>query len=498
MKKRPDNLFEQVQEFCRQLTSFITLALICVYGFINFATAQKSKLLKIEQNKPLHFEKNILSIFQTKCLACHSKSLALGNVVLENSETILAGTPQSSIVTPRNADASKLFRVAAHLDEPFMPPPGNDIQPTPMTPEELKLLKNWIDQGALGADNDSLFTQSQVKWKSLPSTVTPIYSAAITPDSQYVACGRSNQIFLYHLISGRIVQRLVDPDLLNRTKSHTGSKTAHHDLVYSLAFSPKGNLLISGGYRTIKFWRSNRQENPNLVLDRVIGNVEDPSKIIGRVTALAFSPDGKLLATGSGESSRAGELKIWSVENAKLVKEISDPHSDTIMGLEFSPDGKFLATASTDRLAKIFDVSTSQLVHLYEGHSHHVLDVTWKADGKVLASCGADGVIKLWDTETGEQKETIEGYEKEITSLSFIGKTDQLLASSGDPTVRRGQQRLRGISTFVHTSVVSADGKTVVAGDQDGRLFIWHTPDIMPVHILRPTAVSPTIPLSSR
>ena len=214
MKKCPDNLFEQVQEFCQQLTSFITLALIFVFVFLSFATAQKSKLLEIERNKPLHFEKNILPIFQTKCLACHSKSLALGNVVLENRETILAGTPQSLIVTPGNSDASKLFRVAAHLDEPFMPPPGNDIQPTSMTSEEIKLLKTWIDQGALGADNDSLFTQSQVKWKSLPATVTPIYSAAITPDSQYVACGRSNQIFLYHLISGQIVQRLVDPNLV--------------------------------------------------------------------------------------------------------------------------------------------------------------------------------------------------------------------------------------------------------------------------------------------
>ena len=170
------------------------------------------------------------------------------------------------------------------------------------------------------------------------------------------------------------------------------------------------------------------------------------------------------------------------------MAEIPDAHIDTILGIEFSPDGRYLATASTDRFARVFEVKSRQLAKTFEGHTHHVLDVTWKADGKILATCGADGAVKLWDFETGEQKQTISGYEKEITSLSFIADSDRLLISSGDPIVRLGERRLGGVSSFVHVSAVSRDGRTVVAGDQDGRLMVWRSPGLQPLFVLEQEA----------
>ncbi len=188
---------------------------------------------------------------------------------------------------------------------------------------------------------------------------------------------------------------------------------------------------------------------------------------------MAFSPDGLLLATGSGQPSRSGEVKLWSVAQSKLVQNIEDAHSDTVLGLEFSPNGKYLASAAADRLVKVFSSADGALVRVFEGHTHYVLDVAWRADGHLLASCGADNVIKLWDFATGEQKETIGDFEKEMTSISFVGTGDILLTSSGDQLVRLGERPLRGAEDFLYTSAASADGQSIIAGGEDGILRIW-------------------------
>ena len=141
---------------------------------------------------------------------------------------------------------------------------------------------------------------------------------------------------------------------------------------------------------------------------------------MGRVGVLAWSPDGKLLATGSGDPSRRGKLKLWDADAGRLAKNIVDAHSDSVLGLEFSPDGQYLASAAADRFMKIFRVTDDALVRTFEGHTHHVLDVSWSADNQALATAGADQVIKLWDFRSRELKTTIADFGKKVTSVSFV------------------------------------------------------------------------------
>lgn len=221
--------------------------------------------------------------------------------------------------------------------------------------------------------------------------------------------------------------------------------------------------------------------NAYWTLERTIGDVNDPSRIVDRVLALDFSPDGKLIASGGGEPSRSGELKIWNVETGELVTAFNEAHSDTINAIAFSPDGGRIATCGSDRFAKIFDLAEAKLIRPLEGHTHYVLGVAWRADGRMVATSGADAVIKIWDARTGDQLRTIQGYAKEVNTIRFVGLTDQVITTSGDNAVRiknagngQGVRDLGGATDYMFSLGVSADGKTIVAGGQDGVLRVWN------------------------
>ena len=291
--------------------------------------------------------------------------------------------------------------------------------------------------------------------KSSAASEKAIRTLAFSPDSEQLATGGDDHlIHIWDSDSGQALDTLESAGAV----------------VQALIFTPGGDLLSGSDNNQTVLW----DPDPAWSLWNTIGSVDDAAQLTGRVSALAFSPDGRLLATGSGQPSRSGEVKLWDPAQGRLVRRLVDAHSDTVFGLEFSPDGKYLASASADRLVKVFDTAEGDLVRVFEGHTHHVLDVAWRADGHLLASCGADNVIKLWDFETGEQKETIRGFEKEITSISFVETGDDLLTSSGDGLVRLGERHFRGAQDFLYTSASSADGQTIIAGGQDGVLRVWH------------------------
>ena len=214
------------------------------------------------------------------------------------------------------------------------------------------------------------------------------------------------------------------------------------------------------------------------------------SPFVSRVLSLAFSPDGTVLATGGGDPSRSGEVTFWNVGPQTLIKNLTDVHSDTVYGMEFSRDGKLLVTGAADKFVKLIDIATGKPIKQFEGHTHHVLDVTMRPDAKIIASAGADNVIKIWDVETGEQQRTIQGFTKQVTSIQYLGRGaayfNQIVSCSGDKTVRFHQadngnnfRSFAGATDYMYAATAwvnelkDAD-KLVIAGGQDGTLRIWN------------------------
>ena len=204
------------------------------------------------------------------------------------------------------------------------------------------------------------------------------------------------------------------------------------------------------------------------------------SEFVDRVTALAFSPDGAILATGGGDPSRDGELKIWNWKEGALVRTISNAHSDSILTLKFSEDGQKLATGSADKFVKVFAVESGEPLASFEGHTEHVLGVDWMADGLTIASASADKSVKIWDVQDGSQKRTITGFGKQVTGLEFIGVTDNLATCCGDKIVRlyqagngRNYRNLSGAQNYLNAFDVTEDESLVIAGGHQGVVRIW-------------------------
>jgi WD40 repeat protein len=212
-----------------------------------------------------------------------------------------------------------------------------------------------------------------------------------------------------------------------------------------------------------------------------LGTGDEKSPFADRVTALDFDAGGKLLATGGGTPSRDGEVLLWEVDGANLVRKFERLHSDAVLAVDLSADGKFLATAAADRFVKLSEVSTGRLVKSFEGHTGHVLAVSMARSGRTIVSGGADNVVKVWDVVAGEQRKTIAGFEKEVTAVKFVGDgAEQFVATAGDGKVRLlrpdgGEVRnFPGFSGFVYAAAVTRDGAVVVAGGEDGAVRAWN------------------------
>ena len=194
--------------------------------------------------------------------------------------------------------------------------------------------------------------------------------------------------------------------------------------VMALAFSPDGNLLATSGYREILLW------NPaDGTLVRRIKNLAE------RPHDFEFSADGSVLAVAAGTPGQMGEVKLFNVADGALMADLFTT-DDEVFSVAFSPDGTRLAAACADRSVRLFDVATRQQQKLIEDHADWVMDVAWSPDGKKIATASRDKTSKVFDSTTGESLATFNGHAQPVFGVGFLPDGASVATSGRDNRIR--------------------------------------------------------------
>jgi WD40 repeat protein/serine/threonine protein kinase len=261
----------------------------------------------------------------------------------------------------------------------------------------------------------------------------------------------------------------------------TGEKVlhleGHTDHVVCVTFSPDGRLLASGSKdQTVRAWDSATGEEVIAPLEHAFG-----------VKWVTFSADGKQLASASGPGwwirGDDGEVKIWDVTTRRVLRTLHG-HTGHIFCMAFSPDGRRLATAGYDQTVKIWDTGSGEEALTLRGHKEMVYGVAFSRDGHRLVSCSGDGTLRIWDATPLEDRpdqaiRTLRHHTGRVTSVAFSPDSRRLASTSQDLTVRiadpfTGQEimTLAGHTDHINKVVFSPDGRLASAG-MDRMVKVW-------------------------
>ena len=234
----------------------------------------------------------------------------------------------------------------------------------------------------------------------------------------------------------------------------------HTSSVNSVAFSPNGATLASGGDR-IKLWDVATRTN--------ITTLEGHT---GWVSSVAFSPDGAMLAFSEGYNT----VKLWDVATRTNITTL-EGHTGWVSSVAFSPDGAMLASGGGDRTVKLWDVATRTNIATLEGHTGWVSSVAFSPDGATLASGEGDGsTVKLWDVATREDIATLYGsgpvaFSPDGAMLAFREEYNTI--KLWDVATRTNIAALEGHTSTVLSVSFSIDGAMLASGSYDATIRLW-------------------------
>ena len=301
-----------------------------------------------------------------------------------------------------------------------------------------------------------------------------VHTVAFSPDSRLLAsAGADQQIRLWTVVTGKQKGHL---------QGHTGC-------VYSVAFSPDGARLVSGGDdQTLRVWElaqlaHNMPPNPQARSHAQILHGHS-----GRVYSVAFSPDGQLIASSSTDQT----VCLWDWHGRQLggrLRQRLAGHSHIVRAVAFSPDGETVASASYDETIRLWTVANGQARQTLHGHRAWIRALAFTPDGQQLVSGSFDYTLRLWDLQPGNEQAhyLLRGYTNLVRALAFSPDGHTIASGSDDHLVRlwslrqaeTGQRSpvvetiLSGHTRTIRALAFSPDGCWLASGGYDYTVCVW-------------------------
>jgi hypothetical protein len=424
----------------------------------------------------VNFEEQVSAIFRNRCNSCHNADKQKGGLNLETFATAMQGGGSGKVIEPGDLDASTLYQLVSHQDQPTMPPNAPKIPDA-----EIELIRLWIEAGAPETSGSVAVARARPKFdfKLDPSATgkpagepampeglslepavvsaraNAIVALAASPWAPLVAIGGHKQVLLYQPQTRRLLGVLPFPE----------------GTVQVLKFSRNGALLLAGGGR-------GGQSGLVVVWDVKTGRrAFEVGKEYDAVLAADISPDHGLVALGGPSKV----LKVYNTADGQLVYQ-SRKHTEWVTAVEFSPDGVLLASGDRNNGLLVWEAGTGREFYDLRGHTAAITDISWRPDSNVVASASEDGTIRLWEMETGKQLKSLNAHAGGVASVRY--SQDGRLVSAGRDRVTRlwdsSGNKLRDLEPFADLALegtLTFDNALVIAGDWTGEVRIFDAKD---------------------
>lgn len=426
------------------------------------------------------YSKQIAPIFKKHCEGCHNDADREGKFSVESFAAVSKGGKHGPAVQAGDLKSSRIYLMLTGQVKPVMPPEGEEK----LKPEQIALIKEWIEAGAKGPDGSEP-TKRELNVPQVAAaklSATPITAVAVSPESKLIAVARFKKVELRDATTQQVVREITGlPGKVNSVEFSADGQwlmtssgvpglfgqgaiwnvsdgklvklfEGHKDIAYDAALSPDRKVLATASYdRKIVLWNVDNGQQLR-VLDGHNGAVFD----------LAFSPDGKILGSASADQT----IKLWQVATGVRLDTLSQPLKEQYT-VAFSPNGEFVVGGGLDNRIRVWKLVSREkpqinpLAFARFAHEGAVLKIAFAPDGKSLVSVADDQSLKLWETNQFTQ---IAAYEKQpdITSALAVGDGNRVIVGriNGSLSVYDKPH------VFTPPTIVQAVAAHAMSGDQ--------------------------------
>jgi WD40 repeat protein len=378
------------------------------------------------------FDEHIKPIFREHCTVCHSQSDASSGLALDGYAETLAGGSSGEVVVSGRPDASRLYALVTHQQQPEMPPDED-----PMEKAKLDLIRTWIEQGMPENAGSKIKRSNQAAAAMFEST-----SSAGRPEGPAP----------------------MPESILRQPIVETQRPAA----IAAIASSPWAPLLAVGGQEQVLLMHAESGE--------LLGIVPFPE---GEPQALRFTRDGRQLLIAGGRHSHSGCAILVDVRTGERITKVGD-ELDTVLGADISPDKRKIAIAGPQKIVRVFDSVSGQLLHELKKHTDWIYTVRFSPDGILLASGDRSNGLVLWEADSGNLYADLPGHQGSVCSVDFRSDSNVMLSASLDGTVKLWDLiESKEIKSWpahdggTNAAEFSFEGSIVTAGN-DRKVKLWN------------------------